>query len=1193
MKIRRKTSKALLLMATLLAVGACAHAVDPAKAIKQYVRDAWGPYEGLPQASIAAIVQTRDGHLWIATDDGLVRFNGAEFTIFNAANGELKNNGITTLLEDPADGTLWIGTWGGGLARYQSGRFQYYTINDGLPSNFVRNGGLALDKRGNLWIGTEKGLGLFSAGKFLHYTERPELSQQNIVSLASAPDGSLWAATNEAVWRVNQQNADHMAPSIHDPSFLYVDRGGTVWIGTGAHGLYSLAGEKLTHHSGLQARPTPISAIYQDREGSLWIGQFQNGLCRLVSKTFECYTEKDGLTDNSVLALHEDAEGSLWIGTGAGGLNRLKDRKFVTYNRSQGLPDNYVLALFQDRQGSIWIGTRNGLGRLKNGEITAYKVGTTEESNKVIAIAGDAKNNLWLGTAAGLKYFRGGRVVKTYKTITSGGTLGDRIAALYVDRTGNLWVGDRLGRWLFRFKNGKFTPFSQEGGLVAGRVRSIAEDAEGSLWLAADQGMTRFKNGAFTNYTIERDSNGNAGSANCIYEDANHDVWIGSNGSGLLRLRHGQLRSFKTKDGLFDDKIWGLQEDKQGYLWMTSNHGLFRTPKSELNDLADGRISRVSSVSYGIRDGLLTADFNGGYQATSWKTGEGKLLFGSMKGVVEIDPEHLPFNTIPPPVVVESVFVDDKRIQEGSETPAGDGKLEIHFAALSFLAVENVNYKYKLEGLADEDWHPAAPGRTVTYRVPPGKYLFKVVGSNNDSVWNNQGAAFSLSLKPRLSQRLWFKILCGLALVLVGLGSNALRVLNMRVKERRLLSLVEERTRELRQAKEAAESATHAKSEFLANMSHEIRTPLNGVLGMLELAQQAAETPEQLDILGVAGHSASLLLTVLNGILDFSKIEAGKLELHAAEFQPSQMIGEVERMFVTLAGGKNVKLWCDVSPAVPEYVVGDSARLKQVLVNLVGNAVKFTEAGEIKITAGARPVSGGAVELEFCVADTGIGIPAEEQLVIFEAFRQVDTSASRKFGGTGLGLAICSSLVSLMGGAIRVESSPGKGSRFYFTVLLRLPVEPAPLGSEVKVVGPANAPLPRLNILLVEDNPINQQLAVKLLEKNGHEVTVAENGQKALALLEQTTFDLVLMDIQMPEMDGYAATMAIRKREQETLLHVPIVAMTAHALKGDRERCLEAGMDSYVAKPIDSESLIKSIRAALIAREPSTLASNN
>ena len=1191
MKIRRTTPKTLLLMAILFALGACAHAVDPAKAIKQYVRDDWGAKEGLPQGQIVAIVQTRDGYLWMATDDGLVRFNGAEFTIFKTANSELKNNGITALLEDPGDGTLWIGTWGGGLARYKSGRFQSYTINDGLPSNFVQNRGLVLDKRGSLWIGTDKGLGLFGAGRFLRYMGRPELSHQNITSLTSAPDGTLWAATNDAVWKLNEQNADHVAPSIRDPSSLYVDHGGTLWIGTGTHGLYSFSTGKLTHYAGLQRRPTAISAIYaiyQDRAGSLWIGQFHNGVCRLVSKKFECFTETDGLTDNSVLALHEDAEGSLWIGTGGGGLNRLKDRKFVTYSRSQGLPDNWVLALFQDRERNIWVGMGNGLGRLKNGEITAYKIGTTERSNIVTAIAGDQKNNLWLGTAAGLKQFRGGRVVKTYKTYktkATDGTLGDRIAALYVDRTGSLWLGDH--QQLFRFKNGKVDPFAEEVSLATGRVHSIVEDEEGSLWFAADQGMTRFKNGAFTNYTIEQDITGNAGPVNCIYEDANRDVWIGSRGSGLLRLRNGLLRSFKITDGLFDNNIWSLQEDKQGYLWMASNSGLSRTRKSDLNDLADGRISRVSSVSYGTRDGLPTSNFNGGYQATSWKTAEGKLLFASNKGVVEVDPEHLPFNSIPPPIVVESVFVDDRRVQEGSEIPAGSGKLEIHFAALSFLAVENVKYKYKLEGLAGEDWHPAAPGRTATYNVPPGKYAFRVMGSNNDGIWNYEGATFSFSLKPRLSQTLWFKILGGLALVLLGLGSNALRVLNMRVKERRLLSLVEERTRELRQAKETAESATRAKSEFLANMSHEIRTPLNGVLGMLELAQQTAESPEQLDILGVAGYSASLLLAVLNAILDFSKIEAGKLELHAAEFQPSQVIGEVERMFVTLAGGKNVKLGCDVSPSIPEHVVGDSARLKQVLVNLVGNAVKFTEAGEINITARAGSPSGGEVELEFCVADTGIGIPAEEQSVIFEAFRQVDTSTSRKFGGTGLGLAICSSLVSLMRGTIRVESDPGRGSRFYFTVLLGLPVQTAPACPEVKlVVEPVNGPLPRLKILLVEDNVINQQLAVKLLEKNGHEVIVAENGKKALALLEQASFNLVLMDIQMPEMDGYAATRAIRRREQETLLHIPIVAMTAHALKGDRERCLEAGMDSYLPKPIDSESLLKCIRAALVAQEP-------
>jgi CheY-like chemotaxis protein len=418
-----------------------------------------------------------------------------------------------------------------------------------------------------------------------------------------------------------------------------------------------------------------------------------------------------------------------------------------------------------------------------------------------------------------------------------------------------------------------------------------------------------------------------------------------------------------------------------------------------------------------------------------------------------------------------------------------------------------------------------------------------------------------------------------------------------RATKRHLVSLVEARTRELREAKDVAESATRvaesatrAKSEFLANMSHEIRTPLNGILGALELTRQAKLGANESELLEMASNSATLLLSLVNALLDFSEIEVGKMELLREKFHFSDAVGEVKSILAGRAREKGLELFCQISPAAPEYVIGDSIRFKQILLNLVDNAIKFTETGRIDVTVEIERDMRTEVEIKVCVADTGIGIAPEYHQAIFESFNQADNSITRKYGGAGLGLAISTRLVSLMGGRMWLESRPGQGSRFYFTASLGVSPQPDALHHSGGTTEAANVllstlkPLPTLKILLAEDNLVNQKLAMRLLEKDGHQVTLAQNGKDALSLLERSAFDLVLMDVQMPEMDGLTAAAVIRKQEQVSRLHIPIIALTAHATKEDYARCLQAGMDGYVAKPVSPANLRQTIRSVLDRR---------
>jgi PAS domain S-box-containing protein len=387
---------------------------------------------------------------------------------------------------------------------------------------------------------------------------------------------------------------------------------------------------------------------------------------------------------------------------------------------------------------------------------------------------------------------------------------------------------------------------------------------------------------------------------------------------------------------------------------------------------------------------------------------------------------------------------------------------------------------------------------------------------------------------------------------------------------------------ELRRARIAAEASTKAKSEFLANMSHEIRTPLNGILGFTGLTLQSNLDPAQRENLETVENSAWSLLRIINDILDFSKIEADRLDLQSAPFSLRECLENAAGIVLAGARQKQLGFSWTVSPATPDFLIGDEIRLRQILLNVMGNAVKFTAAGSVTTEVSAVSFNGRSVELQFAVRDTGIGIPPEKQALIFEPFRQLEGYMTRKYGGTGLGLAIVTRLLNLVGGKIWVESQKGAGSTFYFTLPFLLSDGPVPARDELES---AHEPaIPPLSILVAEDNYVSRLLAVRLLAKEGHTVTEARTGLEVLASYERGAFDLILMDVQMAETDGFEATAEIRERESETGGHVPIIALTAHAIKGDRERCLEAGMDGYLSKPIQPDELRAAIRRAFALR---------
>jgi diguanylate cyclase (GGDEF)-like protein len=792
------------------------------------LRDTYTASDGLPQSTVEALSRTQEGYLWLGTQDGLARFDGSRFKVFNRQNTDGLTQSHVRALSAANDGSLWIGTQSRGLVHFVNGRFIPYSVTDGLLSPFVR---CALqDHQGEMWFCTLGGLAHWRNGKFDGFTTKQGLADNNVEAIAEDSQGRLWVGSASGICVLDHGRflsfPDQKRFANQPVTSLAVDREGHVWVG-GDQKLAEFAGLQIVtwFGPGGQSLPVSIDKLAIDNTGALWIGTGSNGLLRLRNGSLEGYGTSEGLSDADVLSLFADTDGNVWAGTNAGGLNRLCPRRVTMLGRPEGLSGRDALAVLEANDTSLWVATPgHGIDHVQNGMIHNYSFGNGLASNEVYCIWQSARSGtIWVGTKEGLLEWFDGRRFYRFALPDHGSIL-----VVFEDRAGNLWLGTRRG--LVQIRDGEVVrTYTKGGGLANSEVYVMDEGRDGSLWLGTMDGLSHFENGKFTNYSA---SSLGGTLVTSIHVDAEGVVWFSTAGDGLGRWENGKLSWATTRNGLPDDVLYAVVEDGAGNMWLSSNRGIIRIAKREFDDLAAGSTGSVTARAFDTSDGLRSNECYGGSQPTGWRRRNGDVLFACIGGVVMFNPAQLSAPSRRPSVSIEEARINNREVlnqaSDGTvRIPPGTGSLEFTYTGIDFSAPHQMRFRYRLENF-DNDWVDAGTRRSAYYtNISPGTYRFQVMALNADGVRSSATASLDFVLQPRFYQTDYFYT--GVALLLVALSFAIVRLRSRRVQahQRQLQRLVDERTcalqvevAERKRAEIALQAARQAAEEARADAEY-------------------------------------------------------------------------------------------------------------------------------------------------------------------------------------------------------------------------------------------------------------------------------------------------------------------------------------------------------------------------------------
>jgi len=1164
--LRRNCSLFTLLFATLHPFGLEA---------QQYGFRLLGHEDGLSNLTVTSVLQDRLGFIWVGTANGAFRYDGAGFTRFSTREG-LPAAYVAGMAETE-DGTLWVATHRG-LARYQEGRFAPLR----LPGSGVIQG-----KRPLAALGSTRVLAASEGAVILVEQDAAtkDWSMRRIRSGAAravigARDGTAWFDCSPRICRYAGAELTEYGDGQGVPADTWLN------LAEDSHGVvYARGRSHLLKYAKEEDRFTAIPALplagshgllYLNSQGNLFTDTAR-GLAIGGRDGWTTVAEENGLPATRITGVLEDSEGSLWLGTAGLGLARWTGRgRWENWTKRNGLADESVEAIALDSNGHAWISTSRGLSVIRGDT----KAPVFKRRGQATALAADG-TSIW----AAFDSRELVRMESNGKVSVFGAQHGlpaGTVRSLAFDAGGRLWVGSLSGLFTGAFESEgfRFSRVQPTDHDKSDLYLDVATAADGSVWVASTRGLlhsgktwTRYgpahglRQDRIRHVAVHPD-----GSVLVSYSDALGVSRVWFDGSGALR----RVVHYDPTNGLGSDRVYSIATDPQGRVWVGTDSGV--------DVLERGRWRHQ-----GRKDGLVWNDCAHSALAVD---AAGGVWIGTTRGLSH----HLPRDTDwtpPPPRVAITQWSFGEQSSERSfgagsspliEPASGKPGFEVTLAGLTFLSIDGARFRYRLMGI-NRNWIESTQRHVRYAALLPGRYTFEAYALSAEGGVSEQPVRMSFEVRSAWWHSPW-TVIAGLVIVaclMWALWAVRMRLVLARQKVleeavRARTELVESQKAEIARLLDVAQDANRAKTAFLANMSHEIRTPLNGVLGMADLLLLSNKLePEQESNAAALRKSALSLMRLLNDLLDMSKIESGKFELESAPFVVSECVSDAVKLMRGVAGEKGLKVE-EISEVQGLVAIGDSVRLRQVLINLTANAIKFTSKGTVRVAARVAGSNADQVRVEFSVEDEGIGIAAERKEKIFEAFEQAEKSTHRRFGGTGLGLSISRELVEMMGGRLTLESEVGRGSRFFFTLDLVRATSTVSVAEDA-----ADEPeLPQgMRVLLCEDNLVNQRVATRMLEMMGAQVTLARDGNEALARYNESSFEVILMDLMMPEKDGVEAAREIRERERHTGAHTPIIALTASAYREDIERCMEAGMDGYLSKPFVRSSLVVEMRRVL------------